>query len=148
MLLASIYPQINLPSLVAPRTKKAVQNKVSPKFDFLVGEFLFAPDGEIIMATPKESFEQWCLKVCMTERGTRLAYSDKIGTEFAALAGVDDNERVKSSIIRTITESLMVHPQTAWVKNFSFRAAGDNLWVSFDVQGKNFDTPSHLEVRV
>lgn len=77
-----------------------------------------------------------------------MAYSDKIGTEFAALAGVNDNERVKSSIIRTITESLMVHPQTAWVKNFSFRAVGDNLWVSFDVQGKDFDTPSHLEVRV
>ena len=84
----------------------------------------------------------------MTERGTRLAYTDKIGTEFARLAGVDDNEAVKSSIIRTITESLMIHPQCAWVKNFSFRNVADQLWVTFDVQGKDFDTPSHLEVRV
>ena len=84
----------------------------------------------------------------MTERGTRLAYTDKIGTEFNALAGVDDNERVKSSIIRTITESLMVHPQTAWVKNFRFKTVADNVWVSFDVQGKDFDAPSRLEVRV
>ena len=100
------------------------------------------------MATPKETFETWCLKVCITERGTRLAYSDKIGTEFAALAGIDDNERVKSSIIRTITESLMVHPQTAWVKNFRFRTEADKLFVSFDVKGKDFDTPGHLEVRL
>ena len=147
--MAKIYPEISLPTLVAPRSRATVRtNRVAPFFNWLTGEFEFNPNGSPRMATPKETYETWCIKVCSTERGTRLAYSDKIGTEFAALAGVNDNERVKSSIIRTITESLMVHPQTAWVKNFSFRAAGDNLWVSFDVQGKNFDTPSHLEVRV
>lgn len=144
----SLYPTINLPKLVAPTSRATVRtNRVAPFFNFKFGEFEFIPNGKPRMATPKETFEQWCIKVVYTERGSRLAYSDKIGTEFAALAGVDDNERVKSSIIRTITESLMVHPQCAWVKNFSFRSVGDNLWVTFDVQGKGFDTPSHLEVR-
>lgn len=148
--MAKIYPEISLPTLVAPRsrTTPARTNRVSVFFNWLTGEFEFNPDGSPRMATPKETYETWCIKVCSTERGTRLAYSDKIGTEFAALAGVNDNERVKSSIIRTITESLMVHPQTAWVKNFSFRNVADNLWVSFDVKGKDFDTPSRLEVSV
>lgn len=145
----SLYPTINLPKLVAPTSRATARiNRVAPFFDWLTGEFEFLPDGKPRMATPKETFETWCIKVVYTERGSRLAYSDKIGTEFNALAGVDDNERVKSSIIRTITESLMVHPQCAWVKNFTFRNVADNLWVTFDVQGKDFDTPSHLEVRV
>lgn len=148
--MAKLFPEISLPTLVAPRsrTTPARTNRVSVFFNWLTGEFEFNPDGSPRMATPKETYETWCIKVCSTERGTRLAYSDKIGTEFAALAGVNDNERVKSSIIRTITESLMVHPQTAWVKNFSFRNVADNLWVSFDVKGKDFDTPSRLEVSV
>ncbi|MBQ3336284.1 MAG: DUF2634 domain-containing protein [Selenomonadaceae bacterium] len=147
--MSSLYPTINLPKLVAPTSRATVRtNRVAPFFNFKFGEFEFIPNGKPRMATPKETFEQWCIKAVYTERGSRLAYSDKIGTEFAALAGVNDNERVKSSIIRTITESLMVHPQCAWVKNFSFRSVGDNLWVTFDVQGKEFDTPSHLEVRV
>ena len=147
--MAKIYPEISLPTLVAPKPRATVRtNRVAPFFNWLTGEFEFNPNGSPRMATPKETYETWCIKVCSTERGTRLTYSDKIGTEFAALAGVNDNERVKSSIIRTITESLMVHPQTAWVKNFSFRVVADNFWVSFDVQGKDFDTPSHLEVSV
>ena len=147
--MAKIYPEISLPTLVVPRSRATVRtNRVAPFFNWLTGKFEFNPDGSPRMATPKETFETWCLKVCITERGTRLAYSDKIGTEFAALAGIDDNERVKSSIIRTITESLMVHPQTAWVKNFRFRTEADKLFVSFDVKGKDFDTPGHLEVRL
>ena len=147
--MANLYPEINLPTLVAPKPRATVRtNRVAPFFNYRFGEFEFNPNGSPRLATPKETYEQWCLKVCMTERGTRLAYSDKIGTEFAALAGVDDNERVKSSIIRTITESLMVHPQTEWVKNFQFKVVADSVWVSFEVKGKDFDAPSRLEVSV
>ena len=146
--MANLYPTINLPTLIAPRRKSLTQSKkVSPYFDYRTGEFLFAPSGKPKMATPKEAFEQWCVKVCLTERGTRLAYTDKFGVEFNELAGMNDNEAVKSKIIRTITEAIMAHPQTAWVKNFSFKIEADNVYVSFTVKGKDFDE-SNLTVLV
>ena len=138
--MASIYPEINLPTLIAPQKKKAFdKNKVAPFFDYRFGEFTITPSGKPKMATPKEAFEQFCIKACLTERGTRLAYSDKIGVEFHELAGMNDNEAVKSKIIRTITEAIMVHPQAAWVKDFSFKITGDSVQVSFTVKGKDFD---------
>ena len=146
--MASIYPEINLPTLVAPRRKSTSnQNKATPYFDFRFGEFSFAPSGKPIMASPREAFEQWCIKVCYTERNTKLAYSDKIGVEFHELAGMNDIQAVKSKIIRTITEAIMVHPAAERVKNFSFKIEGDNVWVSFDVKAKYLDE-SRLEVQL
>ena len=143
----SLYPQINLPTLTAPRSKnKSLWNKTAPTFDFEVGEFLFDAAGRPIFADSEETFQEWCLKVCMTERNTRLAYSEKIGTEMRNIPQVS-HEVAKSQIIRTITESIMVHPQAEYVKNFSFRNEAEHLWVSFDVKGKNFER-RRLEVEL
>ena len=146
--MASIYPTINLPTLVAPRRKPLTSsNKIAPFFDWRSGEFIFNPDGKIKFATPKETFESFCIKTCLTERGTKLAYTDRFGVEFNELAGMNDNEAVKSKIIRTITEAIMAHPQTAWVKEFSFRIVADSVQVSFTVKGKDFDE-SNLSVLI
>lgn len=135
-----LYPEIKLPTLIAPRNKQSARfNKIAPLFDYRLGEFVFNPDGTPKMATPKETFEQWCIKTCLTERKTRPAYTDKFGVEFKELAGMNNHEAVKSKIIRTITEAIMAHPQTAWVKNFSFKIKGDNIYISFTVKGKDFD---------
>lgn len=142
-----LYPTINLPTLVAPpvtpRDKKYLP---APAFNFEAGDFLLDSAGRPIMADGKTAFEDWCIKVCATERNTRLAYSDKIGTEFEALIHEPDPEAVKSSVIRTITESILVHPAAEYVKDFSFKAEGDNLYVSFLVKGKDWAEASQLTV--
>ena len=142
----NLFPTFNLPTLAistAPKTKRYYQ---SPSFDFETGDFLVDNAGRFVFADGRETFEQWCLKVCMTERGTRLAYSDKIGTEFEAAIHFTDPAAVKSSIIRTISESILVHPAAEYVKNFQFKSEGDELQVSFDVKGRDFDDASRLTV--
>ena len=142
----NLFPTFNLPTLnisTAPKTKRYYQ---SPSFDFETGDFLIDRAGRPIMSDGRETFEQWCLKVCMTERGTRLAYSDKIGTEFEAAIHFTDPAAVKSSIIRTISESILVHPAAEYVKNFQFKSEGDSLQVSFDVKSRDFDDASRLTV--
>ena len=142
-----LYPTFNLPT-ITPRSKPLVRRYYpAPYFDFESGDFVFLPDGKMKMASPKEAFEQWVLKVCMTERGTRLAYSTDIGTEFEAAMKMPSVEAVKSSVVRTITESIMCHPCAEWVKNFVFRAEGDSLWVTFDVKGRDWAEASTLTVK-
>ena len=142
----NIYPTLNLPTLIQPRSSTQKKYFPSPYFNFDSGDFLFDRAGRPIIADEKETFEQWCLKVCMTERGTRLAYSDKIGGEWEAAMKESDVEAVKSSIIRTITETILINPAAEWVKNFSFEAAGDELKVSFDVKGQAWLEPSRLTI--
>ena len=146
--MANIYPEINLPKLVAPRSQTSADQseKVAPFFDFRFGEFVFNPDGRPKIATPKETFEQWCIKVACTERFSRLAYTDRYGVELAYIPTMNDVYAARSQIIRTLTEAIMANPQTQWVKNFSFKVKGDNVWVSFDVKGKFFDEASRIEV--
>ena len=144
-----LYPTINLPTLMAPRSQPAQKvYKVAPYFSFEVGDFLFDSAGRVIMADGKETFEQWCIKVCSTERGTRLAYSDKIGTEFEAAMKEPDIEAVKSSVVRTITESILVNPAAEWVKNFSLTSEGDSLWVTFEVKARPWAEASTLTVKI
>lgn len=142
-----LYPTINLPPLMAPRSQPAQKvYKIAPYFSFEVGDFLFDSAGRPVMASGKETFEAWCIKVCATERGTRLAYSDKIGTEFESAMKEPDPNAVKSSIVRTITESILVNPVAEWVKNFSFASEGEHLRVSFEVKGRPWADASELTV--
>ena len=142
-----IYPKINLPTLVTPtNTTPPAQIKIAPRFDFDAGEFVFDNAGRPTLSTPQETFEQWCLKACLTERNTRLAYDDRYGVE---LAGIEQQSAqvAKSRIIKTFSEAILVHPTAHWVKNFSFRADADRVSVSFDVKGKTFGE-SRLEVEL
>lgn len=144
----NLYPTINLPTLIAPKVKAAAKkNKVAPYFDYDSGTFLFDGAGRPIYATPQETFEQWCIKVVATERCSRLAYSDRIGTEMRAALKELDIDAVKSSIVRTITEAILVNSAAEYVKNFSFELEGDSLKVSFDVKGRDYLEPRRLSVK-
>ena len=125
----SLYPKINLPTFSTAQVSK-VDYLDAPQFDFSSGEFLFDNAGRIILS---DGLKDWCLKVCMTERDTRLAYSDKIGVEMADLPQEKNYRRAKSQIIRTISEALLVNPRVQSVKNFSFRRAAEEVRLSFDV---------------
>lgn len=133
-----LYPTINLPTLGIPTRKQEKKYYPAPYFDFNRGDFLFDGAGRPIIADGRETFAQWIIKTCNTERGTRLAYSDKIGGEFLAAMKMPTIEAVKSAIIRTVTETCMVHPCTEWVKNFEFEVEGDELHVKFEVKGKDW----------
>lgn len=144
-----IYPEINLPTLTIPRSKSArLSEKISPKFDWNFGEFLFEPSGKIKMSSPRESFENWCIKAVLTERLSRIAYTSKYGVELNKIATLNDVELAKSEITRTITEALMVNPRVEYVKNFVFRLVGDRAEVGFEVKGKEFETASELAVNL
>lgn len=128
-----LYPTINLPRLIRPSSRSRENGSgLQPSFDFLSGDFLFAA-GRPLLINGQEAFEQWCLKVCMTERNTRLAYTDKIGTEFRQVAGMNDREAIKSHIIRTLTEAILIHPRARAVKDFTFTLGADSVAVSFEV---------------
>ena len=73
--------------------------------------------------------------------GTKLAYAEKIGVEIVrAVQEESDIRAIESAIRRTITEALMVNPETEYVKNFRFVWEGaDSLLVSFVVKGHEWD---------
>ena len=118
----SLYPTFNLPAVVADNERpKKRSYKQSFFFDYEVGDFLRDGANRFVLAEGREAFCQWCLKQCATERGTKLAYSDKIGVEIVRAAKEEnDIAAVESAIQRTITEALMVNPETEYVKNFQF----------------------------
>lgn len=134
-----LYPELKLPEIVVAQAAEK-KYKPAPHFDYSTGDFLFDGAGRPVIAEGKEAFEQWCLKVCQTERGTRLAYSDKIGTEFESAMKMPDVNAVRSAIIRTITESIMVNPCAQWVRDFTFELSGDELRVSFEVKGHSWES--------
>lgn len=145
----SLFPQINLPTLVAPPTTPDDKKYLpAPAFNFETGDFVFDGAGRMVMADGKTAFEDWCLKVCGTERGTKLAYSTDIGTEFEALRQESDPNFVRSSIIRTITETILVHPAAEYIKKFSFEMEGDHFYVKFMVKGRDWAEASQLALEM
>lgn len=147
--LASIYPTYKLPTLVAPGTTVEQEGyKPSLFFDYDVGDFVMDGAHRPVEGTGRDAFEQWCLKQCVTERYTKLGYSNAIGVELVAAVKAGDIFAVKSAIARTITEALMVNPATEYVRNFRFSWSGtDELKVTFEVKGKEWLDASTLTVR-
>ena len=145
----SLYPQIKLPTLIKPRAVAHTQKYYpAPAFNFETGDFIFDGAGRMVMTDEKTAFEDWAIKVCSTERGAHLAYSGKIGCEWHKVMKENDYAAVQSSIVRTITETIMINPAAEWVKNFEFEGSGDELKVSFDVKGKNWLDASRLTIYV
>ena len=133
--------------MISPRTSSKKNYSPAPKFNFETGDFLFDSAGRIVIADGREAFEAWCLKVCMTERGTRLAYSDNYGVELESATKFNDAGAVQSAVVRTITEAILANPCAEYVKNFSFETSGDELKISFDVKGRDWAEVSRLSVK-
>lgn len=136
----SIYPTFNLPTMTdsSPVQEQQIY-KPAPMFDFESGDFVRDGANRIVLADGQEAYMEWCLKQCVTERNTRLAYSEKIGVEIISAAKNNDIIAIESAIERTITEALMVNPATEYVRNFAFSwEGGDSLHVSFVVKGRQW----------
>ena len=68
-----------------------------------------------------------------------LAYSDDIGTEFEDMEDFPDKDSRESEIERTITDALLVHPATEYVRNFIFDYSSGDAVVSFIVKGAQWE---------
>ncbi|WP_027406158.1 DUF2634 domain-containing protein [Anaerovibrio sp. RM50] len=135
----NLYPVVNLPTLIPPGQVDQEQvYKQSVAFDYDTGDFVLDGANKMVLASGKDTFIQWCLKQCVTERFTKLAYSNSVGVEIQeGIKSVTDVEGVESIIQRTVTEALMVNPITEYVREFEFQWDGsDSLYVRFVVKGK------------
>lgn len=145
----SIYPTFNLPVIsnvgnVTPKKKYAP----SFKFDYDTGDFVRDGAGRLILADGKETFASWCLKQCVTERYTKMAYGKSIGVEIEnKIKNETEIEAVESIIQRTITEALLQNPATEYVRDFEFSwdYAGA-LSVTFVVKGTKWNENMKLKV--
>ena len=143
----NLYPTFNLPKINSPfRTKEEETYRLAPLFDFEKGDFVIDGAGRLVMATGREAFAQWCIKVCCTERYSRLAYTDKIGVEIEAAIKESDPQAVQSAITKTITDALMINPATEYVRDFQFKWDGDHLYVTFLVKGKEWQEEDRLTI--
>lgn len=108
-------------------------------FDFEKGDFVLDGAHRMTQAGGREAYMQWCLKMVDTERDACLAYSDDIGTEFEEMASIGDRLTRESEIKSTITDALMVHPCTEYVRNFKFQHEADSCWATFTVKGYGWE---------
>lgn len=113
----------------------------------MTGDFVRDGAGRILTCDGREAWVEWCLKQLMTERYTRLAYSDSIGVEIeSAVKNNTDPEAVQLDIERTITEALLVNPATEYVRDFEFTAEGDELHVTFMAKGREWENEEPMQV--
>lgn len=129
-----LFPTFDLPEI---EDEEEDEEKYSPSvyFDFETGDFRRDGASRMVPADGREAYMQWCLKTVQTERESCLAYGEDYGTEFEDMDDYPDIESRESEIERTITEALLVHPATEYVRNFVFESEGDETHVTFDVKG-------------
>lgn len=141
-----LFPVFDLPEIPDdPEYDERYQSSVY--FGFETGDFIRDGANKLVRANGKEAYIQWCMKVIATERETCLAYSSDIGTEFEELDEVD-RESKESEIERTITETLLVHPATEYVRDFSFSYSPGENRVSFLVKGYPWEDEEQLEISI
>ena len=122
----------------------------SVSFDFSTGDFFMDGRNNMVQASGREAYIQWCVKMASTERFACLAYSDDQGVELEGLSGSMGWEEIESEIERTITEAIEANPATEYVGDFEFDHKGSDCTVSFTVKGKEWTEESlsiHVNVR-
>lgn len=133
-----LFPVFDLPEIPDDPVYEE-RYRPSVFFDFETGDFVRDGANKLVRADGREAYMQWCQKVVATEREQFLAYSDDIGTEFEDMEDFPDRDTKESEIERTITEALLVHPATEYVRNFSFEYDSGKAYVSFTVKGFHWE---------
>lgn len=125
-----LFPVFDLPEIPDdPEYEERYRPSVA--FDFEKGDFVRDGSNKMVRADGREAYMQWCWKVVQTEREAFLAYSDEIGTEFEHMEDFPDRDSRESEIERTITDALLVHPATEYVRDFIFDySTSGELWWS------------------
>lgn len=138
--MANLFPVFEVPEMKLNTTAEEQKYRRSVLFDFDRGDFVRNGTNNIAEASGKEAYKQWCQKVVMTERLTKLSYSHKIGIETDTLWNITDKKAIESTLEATITDALMVNNKTDYVRDFKFVWDNDNvISVSFTVKGKEWE---------
>lgn len=135
----NLFPTFLVPVIETPTAAQERKYRRSLYFDYDTGDFRQDGAGKLVEVDGREAYKQWCMKVAMTERFTRLAYTTDIGTEMIDALNQEDREAVQSAVERTITEALMVNPKTEYVRGFSFTWEGDSLSCTCIVKGHDWE---------
>lgn len=135
----TLFPVFEVPEIVVPTAAAERKYKPSVYFDYDLGDFRRDGSGNMVQADGREAYRQWCMKVAMTERFTRLSYTTDIGTEMIDALAQADRAAVESAIERTINEALMVNPKTEYVRGYEFTWQRDELSCTFIVKGQDWE---------
>lgn len=135
----TLFPVFDVPEISVLTAAKERKYRPSVYFDYSTGDFIRDGSGNMVQADGREAYRQWCLKVCMTERFTCLAYTNDIGTEMIDALAQADRPAVESAVERTICEALMVNPKTDYVRGFDFTWEKDDLHCTFQVKGQDWE---------
>lgn len=135
-----LFTVIDVPEIKINSTVEKQSNKRTIKFDRTKGDFILTSTGQIAESNDQEAYINWCYKICQTERFTCLAYPNSIGVEAESAQKEQSEKAIESAIERTITEALLVHPRTEYVRGFIFSWNGDTLYCSCTVKGKELES--------
>lgn len=142
----NLYPVADVPEIPADAAG-ARKYKPSLFFDFEQGDFRLDGAGNLTIAEGREAYYQWCRKAAVTERFACLAYGDDLGVDMEDALAQGDAAAVESAVERTLTEALMIHPLTEYVREFTFTREGDALFCAFTVKGMEWEE-QRMEVRL
>ena len=134
-----LFQTVNIPSLSKAKKNISIRYKRSLAWDMEKGDFVRDSTGKILEDTGRDAYIAWCVKTSTTERYTKAAYPDSIGSELEKARKEVSNEAVELAVERTLREAIMVNPRTESVYDFSFEWDGDDLSTTFTVKGKNID---------
>jgi len=134
----NLFPVFDIEDIIDDDDEKE-EYLPSVSFDFEKGDFVLDGAHRMVLASGREAYAQWCMKIIDTEREEFAAYSDDIGTEFEEIEDDGDRLTKESEIQSTITDALMVHPATEYVRDFVFEHLPDSCLVSFVVKGFDWE---------
>lgn len=115
--------------------QEPLEFKSSYLFDSEKGELVKNPDGTIARANDLQAYVQWCNKAMATPR-YKLSYSDLYGHDFKDLIGSGlSRSAIELEIKRMTQETLIVHPRTKEVDNFTFKWSDskDEVYYTYEV---------------
>lgn len=135
----TLFPVFDVPEMTVLTAAKERKYRPSVYFDFAIGDFRRDGSGNMVQADGQAAYYQWCLKAAVTERFTCLSYTNDIGTEMLEALAQADRPAIESAVERTICETLMVNPKTAYVRDFQFFWAEDTLNCTFQVKGQDWE---------
>lgn len=137
--MANLFPEdmtFEVTDLVENETKVIEDLKKSYAFDFEKGEFVKGPHGKILLVDRLEAYMQWCQKSLLTKRIKHLSYTNIYGQEYYTLIGEPISKpAIELEVERMTRETLMIHPYTKKVENFTFEwnKNKEELLFTFDV---------------
>lgn len=120
-------------------TESSIEFKGSYLFDFEKGDFVKNPDGTIAKADDLQAYIQWCSKAMASPR-YKLIYGNLYGHDFTDLIGSSlSKDAIELEIKRMTQETLIVHPRTDTVDNFTFKWIEDKGEVYYEYEVTTID---------